>query len=139
MSIMDILLFIGTVVVWHELAHFIVADRYESVNHICFIRSKTRLGKWLVWGVAVSVDDDEMTDKQLWASILAPLLWIVPAAVFGAIYLAYPHSLLFYQAAVWAVAALAVLASDIPQYFLKGLDGEEYDQYILWSAEGRYD
>lgn len=139
MNAINITGFVIAAIVWHEFGHFIAADRYEAVENICLIRSKHPILRWFLFGPAIGVDEDKTTGRREWVVLLAPLVWAIPAAGLVGISLVFPSTLLVSQALVWGMAAGFVLISDIPQYLTLGVDEEDYTQWILWSAEGRYD
>lgn len=124
---------------WHELAHFVVADRYKAVNRVSLVRHDGKYLRWVIFGPAVNVDREKLTDRELWKTMLAPLVWIVPglALLVGTYYL--PITELATQGLVWLLAGLVVLFSDIPQYFTLGLDDDGYQEYTLIDFEGKYE
>lgn len=139
MGVIGFLLFFVTVLLWHEAAHFIAADRYKAAKYIAVIRSKHWLGKWFLIGPAIGVNSDSLTDRQLWVTMLAPLALLIPAAVALLLYSQIAHGLLLYGASVWIGAGVCVFISDLPAHFFVGLEDENYDHYILWNMEGRHD
>lgn len=129
------LLFLATVVLYHETAHGIAAERYGILNGVVFFytRNGNFICRLFLWGVAIEADDS-MSDHERRVTTFAPLAWL-PAA--GLAYLGFTltgNQTLHTGAYVMVFAAGLTLISDLPQYALNLQELPDARRIWIWGA-----
>lgn len=131
--ILHTIVFVAGALAYHELAHAIASGRLGVFENVQFIRYDHDLLQFLVWGAAVGIDD-AATQRELWLTALAPLLYLIPAVGFAV--MSYSGVVnLWLPVGVMVGAAGLTLLSDVPMLLLGIEDDGNWRTTVLMEAD----
>jgi len=132
MILYTIVFVVGTLA-YHELAHAIASGRLGVFENLQFIRYDHDLLQFLVWGPAVGIDE-AATQRQLWLTALAPLVYLLPAVGFAVI--SYSGVVnLWLPVGVMVAAAGMTLLSDVPMLLCGVENDDNWRVTVLMEAD----
>jgi hypothetical protein len=130
-------LFVANVLLYHETAHALVADRYDAFDGFLFAHSKHKWYRYILWGPGIEADENILSDRELAYVYFAPLVLLPLGALSWVGYSVLGYGVLAAGASIFTTAGALAIISDVPKWLgWYGPDGSFKKYWLLDLRDG---